>query len=155
MQQWHPVVKKLGINSSSQWSFFRSWLLGIPWYCNRIVFYNHSGSLVLDLYDVVFKCYVFVFQPKACAQHCSIFLVTNDIFRWVRMCFACYSCVSLYVVFYLDVVWFGLLVFLNFCLPNLFVVIVILCVYLAGLSLKKLKQTRLLNLLSKPLPDVS
>lgn len=26
-------------------------------------------------------CVLCVFQPKACAQHCSMFLVANDIFR--------------------------------------------------------------------------
>lgn len=53
-------------NSDTQWS-----AMDIPVYS--------LSCWQTDLYTFTIFC---VFQPKACAQHYSVFLVVNDIFRW-------------------------------------------------------------------------
>lgn len=108
-------------NSDTQWS-----AMDIPVYS--------LSCWQTDLYTFTIFC---VFQPKACAQHYSVFLVVNDIFRWE-------------LLFYLFDAFFQ-----KNSLKDSFSVCVCVCTCVPGLSSSKLKGQSLSIVLFTHLPGVS
>lgn len=137
IQQWHLLVSIL--DKHSKWFNGSRYLLSVI-----SVWIGLVGFFIFIFFFSICEVFKFlcvsVFQPKACAQHCSIFLVVNDIFRWV-LAEICYVCVESQYIFLVLTEYYSDMLLLN--------------VYFAGPSLSKLKEMSLLRLWSKPLPSVS